>query len=257
MSLSDYLFHEEPGITLYCGDCREVLPLLEAEAGRQARLVLTDPPYGVTRNPWDDDALIGLAWPGIWCLAHPRAAVVIFGQGAFSARLIAGLGSHVYRYTLIWEKDRVTGFLNADKMPLRCHEDILVFSSEQPTYNSQTWSGAPEHGRGTGARINHNYGAIRNMASGVEGRTKKQPRSVLYFPKPHPPIHPNQKPPALFEWLIRTYTDEGDLVVDPFIGSGTALEAAKKLNRRAIGIEIEAKYCELTVKRLRQEVLSL
>lgn len=242
-------YYEDGQCVIYHGDCRNELAIQRIKPA----LVLADPPYGVTHNAWDDATVLGELWPQLTAYGCP---LLVFGQGMFSARLTVAAGA-LYRYSLIWEKDRVTGFLNADKMPVRCHEDIMVFYAAQPTYNAQTWQGEPEHGRGTGARVNNNYGAIADMKAGEEGRTEKQPRSVLYFQKPHPPVHPNEKPVALMRWLIRTYTNPGDLVLDPFTGSGPVLVAAKEEGRYAIGIDTESRYCEIAAKRLAQGVLSL
>lgn len=210
-----------------------------------ADLIISDLPYGATRNDWDSE----IPLPGLWQeykrIMKENAAVILFGQGMFTETLMAS-NREMWRYNLIWEKDRPTGFLNAAIMPLRSHEDICVFYDRPPTYNPQFWEGEPMHGMGTkfrgGGSQTSNYGKYdipNNPTAARAGDIMKYPRSVLHFPKPHPAVHPTQKPLALIEYLIRTYSNEGDMVHDSCLGSGTLIEACKNLNRRCIGFEID------------------
>lgn len=246
-------WYDSDGVTIYHGDCLSVMPELPIDC---ADMVLCDLPYGSTKNEWD--TVIPL--PGLWgCygrVAKTSAAIVLFGQGRFTAELILSVPL-LYRYSLVWEKDRTSGFLSSDRMPLRSHEDIAVFYAGQPTYNPQSWDGLSLHGRrAKRPRVNRNYGKYDYAEYDTKG-TARKPRSVLYFPRPHPPAHPTQKPVDLAAYLIATYTNPGDLVLDNCMGSGTTLVAAKQLGRRAIGIDTELRWCELAAGRLAQGALAL
>lgn len=206
-------------------------------------LIICDPPYGVTRNDWDmtDEQTLDELFDFFDRVKKPDAAIIVFGQQEFAARLKLREG---FRYDLIFEKDRPSGFLNAKRMPLRSHEEMVVFYDELPTYNPQMWEGEENHGlgkiEGKLREVNHNYGDY--LALDSRNGTLKYPRSVLSFKKPHPTIHPTQKPIELFEWLIRTYTDPGDLVLDPMCGVATTAIAAFKNDRHYICIERESDY---------------
>lgn len=213
-------------------------------------MVLCDLPYGKTRNTWDARLPLDRLWSHWKRVCKPNAAIVLFGQGTFSF-LLAASNPDWYRYTLIWEKDRPSGFLNAKRMPLRSHEDILIFYRKQPVYNPQMVDGSPSHGRGSmhGNIASKNYGKYKEQDN-TKGETRKYPRSVLRFARPHPPIHPTEKPVALCEWLIRTFTDPSELVLDNCCGSGTTLVAAARTGRRFIGIDTDPEWVKVSRKRL-------
>ena len=158
----------------------------------------------------------------------------------------------LYKYTWIWKKgERVSGFLNAKKMPLRNHEDILVFYKKQPTYNPQFTEGKESHGRGTKIYSKEStsvYLPIKQMDTAKSNL--KYPKTVLNFNKPHPPIHPSEKPVPLLEYLIKTYTNEGDCVLDNTMGSGSTGVAAMNTGRNFIGIEKEADYFKIAQERI-------
>ena len=220
-------------------------------------MILCDLPYGVTaRNKWDEVIPFGELWRHYKRIIKDNGAIVLFGQDKFTAKLMLS-NEKWHRYNLVWEKDRPSGFLNASRMPLRSHEDILVFYNKLPTYNPQFWEGQPLHGMGKKFREvknqNNNYNDFSsqtNPSAEREGDTRKHPRSVLKFKRPHPPIHPTQKPVELCEWLIKTYTNEGDIVLDNCIGSGTTAIACINANRKYIGFEIEKEYYDLAIKRI-------
>lgn len=152
---------------------------------------------------------------------------------------------------LIWEKDRPSGFLNGNKMPLRSHEDILIFYQELPTYNPQKWKGKPQHSRGKKFKEqkNNNYGEFTQWDKG-EGNEDKMPRSIWYCQRPHPPIHPTEKPVDLLRELILTYSNEGESVLDNTMGSGSVGVAALKEGRKFIGIERELDYFKIAQERV-------
>ena len=162
----------------------------------------------------------------------------------------------MHRYNLIWKKELSSGFLNANKMPLREHEDIMVFYKKLPTYNPQKVSGNPCHKKGkVVGKMNNNHLQNNNYGNFKCVETvgnMKFPTSVLEFSKPHPSVsvHPTQKPVALLEYLIKTYTNEGDVVLDNCMGSGSTCVAAVNTNRHYIGFELDEKYFEIAQKRI-------
>ena len=204
---------------------------------------------------WKENKQEGL-WSHYNRVVKDNGAILLFGQDIFSAQLINS-NLKMYKYKWFWKKDRPSGFLNAKKMPLKDVEEILVFYKKCPIYNPQFWEGIPLHGMGTkykeGNLGNNNYGKFAshtNPSANREGDTKKYPRQVLEFKRPHPPIFPTQKPVDLCEYLIKTYTNEGDLVLDNCMGSGSTGVACKNLNRRFIGIELNSETFNLAKDRI-------
>lgn len=204
---------------------------------------------------WKENKQEGL-WSHYNRVVKDNGAILLFGQDIFSAQLINS-NLKMYKYKWFWKKDRPSGFLNAKKMPLKDVEEILVFYKKCPIYNPQFWEGIPLHGMGTkykeGNLDNNNYGKFAshtNPSANREGDTKKYPRQVLEFKRPHPPIFPTQKPVDLCEYLIKTYTNEGDLVLDNCMGSGSTGVACKKLNRKFIGIELNSETFNLAKDRI-------
>ena len=204
---------------------------------------------------WKENKQEGL-WSYYNRIIKDNGAILLFGQDIFSAQLINS-NLKMYKYKWFWKKDRPSGFLNAKRMPLKDVEEILVFYKKCPVYNPQFWEGIPLHGMGTkykeGNLGNNNYGKFAshtNPSANREGDTKKYPRQVLEFKRPHPPIFPTQKPVDLCEYLIKTYTNEGDLVLDNCMGSGSTGVACKNLNRRFIGIELNSKTFNLAKDRI-------
>ena len=204
---------------------------------------------------WKENKQEGL-WSHYNRIIKDNGAILLFGQDIFSAQLINS-NLKMYKYKWFWKKDRPSGFLNAKKMPLKDVEEILVFYKKCPIYNPQFWEGIPLHGMGTkykeGNLGNNNYGKFAshtNPSANREGDTKKYPRQVLEFKRPHPPIFPTQKPVDLCEYLIKTYTNEGDLVLDNCMGSGSTGIACKNLNRRFIGIELNSETFNLAKDRI-------
>lgn len=235
---------------LILGDCLEVMPELSV----QADMVLADLPYGTTKNHWDIVIPLDQLWEAYKSITKRNAAIVLFGQDKFSARLMLS-NEKWHRYNLIWRKTgQPTGFLNANRMPLREHEDILVFYQKLPTYNPQFWEGKPSHSMGQVSK-NHaqncygefDYSKTKALRG---GNTQKHPRSVLEFKQPHPAIYPTQKPVQQCEWLIRTYTNPGELVLDNTMGSGTTGIACVQTGRRFIGIEKDRRAFELACERI-------
>ena len=233
-----------------CGDCLEVMPNI---LDKSIDMILCDLPYGKTKNKWDSVIPLDKLWIQYERIIKDNGAIVLTGQDKFSAKLMLS-NKKLHRYNLIWEKtDRPTGFLNANRMPLRSHEDILVFYKKLPCYNPRWEIGEENHSRGHSRgkkRTNNCYGEFNQ--NHIEFFTnKKYPRSVLKFSREHPPIHPTQKPVALFEDLILTYTNEGDLILDNCAGVGTTAVACINTKRNYILIEKEKKYVDMTNKRIK------
>ena len=187
---------------LYLGDCLDIMPLIPDGS---IDMILCDMPFNQTQNKWDIIIPFDKLWEQYNRIIKQNGAIALFAQGLFSAQLIMS-NPKMYRYDLIYKKgNRVSGFLNAKKQPMRNHEQILLFYKKQPTYNPQfTEDGEPLHSKGKKFKkkegVNNNYGKYdTKFDSGRAGSTQKYPKSVLNFEKPHPPIHPTQKPVALCE----------------------------------------------------------
>ena len=239
-------------IELWQGDC---LQLMDNIADKSIDMILCDLPYGVTtKNKWDSVIPFKLLWEQYERIIKDNGAIVLFGQDKFTAECMLS-NRKLHRYNLIWKKVLPSGFLNANRMPLREHEDIMVFYKKLPTYNPQKVKGNPCHTRGVVSKTNEvqkkndNYGDFKCVET--EG-DMKFPTSVLEFSKPHPSIsvHPTQKPVELLEWLIKTYTNEGETVLDNCMGSGSTGVAAVNTNRKFIGIELELQYFEIAKSRM-------
>lgn len=211
-------------------------------------MIFCDLPYGVTaKNKWDSVISPNLLWDQYERIIKPNGAILLFGQDKFTAKMMLS-NEKLHRYNIIWRKVLPSGFLNANKMPLREHEDIMVFYKSQPTYNPQKVKGAPCHKKGKavgkmndGFLNNQNYGDFKIVET--EG-DMKFPTSIWEFSKPHPSvaIHPTEKPIDLCRYAIRTYTNPGDLVLDNCCGAGSIPIAAKMEGRNYIGMDNG--YCE-------------
>lgn len=226
-------------------------------------LILADLPYSnkTTHNDWDKIVPFEPLWSEYKRIIKDHGAIVLFGQGKFSAQLIESQ-EKLYRYTLIWDKVRTTGFLNANRMPLRQHEDILVFYKKLPTYNPQMVEGGePSHsrgskwaGKGTSMDKGKIYGSYKHEDYTKAAQSNmKYPTSILTFSNVvnnGKRYHPTQKPVDLLEYLIKTYTNEYDVVLDNTMGSGSTGVAAMNTNRNFIGIELNQKYFDTAKERI-------
>lgn len=243
------------GFLLYNDDCLKVLPTIPDGS---IDMILTDLPYGVTNKAseagkWDSTIQMEPLWEQFWRVLKPNGACVLFAQGMFTAQLMMSQQRN-WRYNLVWDKCRASGFLNSKRMPLRRHEDICVFYRSLPTYNVQLEDlngreASHPQGRGKHKETNRCYGKVgRLQTCGVED--KKFPGSILSFPRPHcTGNHPTEKSVDLCRWLIRSYTNPGETVLDATMGSGTTVVAACMEGRNAIGIELEPKYYDVAVQR--------
>jgi site-specific DNA-methyltransferase (adenine-specific) len=215
-------------------------------------LILEDMPYNTTACEWDVKIDLQLYWETRLRILKPTGVVVLTASQPFTTELIMS-NMKMFKYEWIWEKTHPTQFAMVSKRPLKAHENILVFSYMQPTYNPQMRKGEPNHSMGAivnGGEINSNS-QIKTKAVQSQQSEMKYPKSVQKFANPREKdMHETQKPVGLFEYLIRTYTNEGDLVFDGFGGSGTTAVAAHKSKRNFIVIEKEKKYFDLAKRRL-------
>jgi site-specific DNA-methyltransferase (adenine-specific) len=248
-------YHTDNGI-LYNGEAIEIMSKLPDNS---VDCIITDLPYGVTQNKIDIPIPFDLMWKEIKRIRKDNTPIILFGQSKFFFKLCLS-NEKEFRYDLVWDKELVSGFLNAKRIPLRQHEHIAVFYKKAGKYNPQMWEGKPLHSKGKNYKNkeikNQNYGEFNHTDDNRAGETLKYPRSIISFQKPHPSkaIHPTEKPLELMEYLVKTYSNERDLVLDFTCGSGTTLLAAEKLNRKWIGIELESKYCELSKQKLKGEI---
>lgn len=226
----------QPPGQLYEGDCLKILPTLKAAS---IDLVLCDLPYGTTQNRWDSLIDLERLWAEYRRVLKPNGVVVLTAQGIFTARLILS-NEEWFKYKIVWEKSKSTNFLNAKKQPLRKHEDICVFYSKPPTYNPQMSAGQPYD---KGIRKNQLSGSYGDFSPAhVRSNGERYPSDVVYFKTAESEAerlvwHPTQKPVELGRYLVRTYSNEGDTVLDNAFGSGSFLVAAATERRRFIGIE--------------------
>lgn len=221
-------------------------------------LILTDPPQGLTKNEWDKPIPFADLWHEYDRILKPSGAAILFGNGMFTSDLMQSNRKN-WRYNLVWDKVIPTGFLNANRQPLRGHEDICVFYRKPPTYNPQKRPGKPSHSKGVKKEnANHNYGEYGFQDNSRTLGAMKHPTSILRFPKPHPSVakHPTEKPVALLRWLIRTYTNEGDCVLDNCMGAGGTGVAALKEGRRFIGIELDPEMFDVALNNIGGEIES-
>jgi len=241
-------------VTLMNGDCLE---LMNDIADASVDLLLVDLPYGTTQCKWDQIIPLDELWPIYNRIVKKNGAMIFTSTQPFTSVLI---GSNIknFKYTWVWEKSKATGYLNAKKMPMRAHEDICIFYRKPPVYNPQMTQGDP-YNKGKAHRPTDVYG--KQVSTLVKNDTGlRYPRTVQYFKTAESEskqklFHPTQKPVALMEYLIKTYSNEGEVVLDNTMGSGTTGIAAINTNRKFIGIEKDPEYFQLAENRI-QETLN-
>ena len=244
----------DESITLMNGDCLE---LMNDIADASVDLLLVDLPYGTTQCKWDQIIPLDELWPIYNRIVKKNGAMIFTSTQPFTSVLI---GSNIknFKYTWVWEKSKATGYLNAKKMPMRAHEDICIFYRKPPVYNPQMTQGDP-YNKGKAHRPTDVYG--KQVSTLVKNDTGlRYPRTVQYFKTAESEskqklFHPTQKPVALMEYLIKTYSNEGEVVLDNTMGSGTTGIAAINTNRKFIGIEKDPEYFQLAENRI-QETLN-
>ena len=219
-------------------------------------MILCDLPYGTTQCKWDTIIPFNELWKEYERIIKPNGAVVLTASQPFTSNLTMS-NPKLFRYSLVWEKSKSTGYLNSKKMPMRSNEDILVFYKSLPTYNPQMTEGIP-YDKGIANRPTEVYREQKGEIHVKNESGLRYPRSVQYFKTAESEgkvYHPTQKPIMLMEWLIKTYTNENEIVLDNCIGVGTTAIAAIRTNRRYVGIEIDEKYFDIAKQRIDNEIM--
>ena len=238
-------------MTLLLGDCLDILPTLEDNS---VDMVLVDLPYGTTACKWDSIIPLDKLWEQYNRICKEDAAMVFTAAQPFTT-ILAASNLENFRYEWIWEKPQGTNPMNAKVMPLKSHENILVFYRKKPIYNPQMWYSTPYTGFSSEeSKIGEVYGSAKSKhRDNPEG--SRYPKTVLRF-KQQKGFHPTQKPVDLMEYLIKTYTNEGQTVLDNTMGSGTTGVACMNTGRNFIGIEMEEKYFKISENRINNPLLS-
>lgn len=242
--------------TFLQGDCLE---LMKGIADNSADLIFADLPYGTTNCSWDIKIPFEPLWKQWNRIAKENAAIILTGQQPFTTDIISS-NRKFFRYEIIWEKTQKLGFLDANRKPLRAHENIIIFYRKLPTYNPQkvATQNTTVDRKGTNVLLNEHYGNYNKNKTWKEDGTR-YPHSVikisnwngaLFGDNSKATKHPTQKPVELLDWIIKTYTNEGDTVFDCCMGSGTTGVSSKKNNRHFIGIEKDETFFNLAVSRV-------
>ena len=229
---------------IYNEDCLEGMKRID---DKSIDMILCDLPYGMTYNKWDTVIPLDKLWEQYERIIKDNGAIVLTAQTPFD-KVLGTSNLKMLRYEWIWEKENATGFLNAKKQPLRKHENILVFYKRLPLYNPQMGKGK-SYTAVRKEKPSLNYYNNQKMTKTVSDG-ERYPVSIIKFNRDKEKLHPTQKPVALFEYLIKTYTDEGEIVLDNCIGSGTTAVACLNTNRNFIGFEKEESYYNIANKRI-------
>jgi site-specific DNA-methyltransferase (adenine-specific) len=227
------------------GDCFEKMKDIP---DKSVDMILTDPPYGLTKNSWDKEVPLDLLWIEYNRIIKDTGVIVVFSNQPFTSKLILSNEKN-FKYTLVWEKNKFSDFLNAKKKILKIHEDICVFYKKTPsTYNPQYSYKTPYKKVNCSAntqipQTNYNEYSEQSVIESKDGR--RYPTSVLKFNRVERPKHPTQKPVPLLEYLIKTFTNENDVVLDTFAGVGSTFLACQNTSRKCICIELMENYVEI------------
>lgn len=240
-------------IKLYQGDCLDVMGVNIPD--KSVDMILCDLPYGTTQCSWDTIIPFEPLWEQYKRVIKDNGAIVLFGSEPFTSKLVCSQ-IDLFRYDLVWDKQKGTDFLNANRKPLDCHENILVFYKNLPTYNPQYKRGLPYKCSISKPKRQGVYNeVVRTDIDNQDGH--RFPTTVLSFAKEGNALHSVQKPVALLEWLIRTYTNEGEVVLDNCMGSGSTGVACIGTNRKFIGIEKDEKIFDIAKKRIEEQTFFL
>ena len=237
-------------IDLRQGDCLEIMKEIP---DKSVDMILCDLPYGTTACKWDNIIQFESLWENYKRIIKDKGAIVLFGSEPFSSKLrLSNL--KMYKYEWVWIKDKHSNFAVAKYQPLKFTENIIVFSKKTHVYNPIMTTGKPNHSVGKGLRRKTNETTadtkiVKNVLDG-----KKYPKNYLFFNREPKPIHPTQKPVALLEYLIKTYTNENELVLDNCMGSGSTGVACVNTSRNFIGIELDENYFNIAKERIEKEL---
>ncbi len=233
------------GSTFINADCFDVFPFIE---DKSIDAIICDLPYGTTQCKWDSIIDLDLLWKEYKRIIKDNGAIVLTASQPFTTKLISS-NYEMFRYEWIWEKTLFSNFALVKKQPAKLHENILVFYKKQPIYNPQMQEGKPYTDKPR-KRTMGVIGDAIGMKKAIENKGERYPSSVQKYSNGNNGTqHPTQKPIELFEYLIKTYTNENDMVLDNTMGSGTTNLACIKLNRKSIGIEKEKQYYDVAVRR--------
>ena len=235
---------------LYKGDCLELMKDID---DKSIDMILCDLPYEITNCKWDIIIPFKPLWKQYKRIIKPNGAIVLTASQPFTS-LLVNSNIDMFKYSLVWEKTTATGHLNAKRMPMRAHEDVLVFYNNPPTYNPQKTTG---HKRKVAVadrakKLSDVYGSQVGVTK--YDSTERYPRSVIKTTtdKQKSKLHPTQKPVCLFEYFIKTYTNENEIVLDNCAGSGTTGISSINTNRKYILMEDKQKYCDIIIERIKQ-----
>ena len=226
------------------GDCLELMKDIPSGS---IDMILADLPYGTTACKWDSIIPLEPLWSEYKRIIKDNGAIVLTASQPFTTKLISS-NYEMFKYDWVWNKRKATGHQLVKKQPLRLKEDVVVFYKQQPIYNPQMTEGKPYKSKPRKVNKDGVYGQVgehRNDNNGI-----RYPKNIIEFSFVHKPMHPTQKPIELFEYLIKTYTNEGDLVLDNTAGSGTTAIACLNTNRQFIVMEKEQKYYDIILKRV-------
>ena len=243
--------------TIYNEDC---LTGMQRIPDGSVDCIICDLPYGTTKNKWDSVIPLDKLWEQYKRISKPEAAIVLFSQQPFTSQLVMS-NPDMFRYEWIWEKDNGTGFLNANYAPMKKHENILVFSqlaacyvknpADAMKYNPQKVAGKPYTCKQGGIGTNYDY--VNSKPTVTKNDGERYPTSLLKFNRDKDKVHPTQKPVDLIAYLIRTYSNPGDTILDNTIGSGTTAVAAMREKRHFIGFELNRDYYDIALRRIKLE----
>ena len=234
-------------VWLMQGDCLERMK--EIPSG-SVDMILTDPPYGTTACKWDSIIPLEPMWEQLKRIIKPNGAIVMTASQPFTTTLIAS-NMEMFKYCLVYQKTIGTSPMLAKKQPMRKHEDITVFYKKQPTYNPQMEEGKAYIDKVRESGLDAINGGVRGTKKAINNKGTRYPSSVQKFSNSNNRnVHPTQKPVALMEYLIKTYTNEGDTVLDFTMGSGSTGVACRNTNRKFIGIEMDVNYYCIATERV-------
>lgn len=233
---------------IYHGDCLELMPLISDSS---IDMILCDLPYGTTACKWDTIIPFDKLWEQYERIIKPNAAIVLTASQPFTSALVMS-NINLFRYEFVWNKTKSSGFQNAKIIPMKKHENVLVFYKNKPTYNQQNLIKLDKPIKSGRIRSTneHKLGVAGKPDYHTEYTGYQDSQLNFANPSGKGHLHPTQKPIPLFEYLIKIYTNEGDLVLDNCIGSGTTAIACKQTNRNFIGIEKDKNYFDIANKRL-------
>lgn len=237
-------------IDLRKGDCLE---LMQDIPDKSVDAIICDLPYGTTACKWDSVIPFEPLWEQYKRVLKNGGNVVLFSQQPFTSELINS-AKDIFRYEVIWEKEKPSNFAFAKHGIMKYHENILIFGEGKGTYNPQMTIGKPNHSVGKGIRKKNNESGANTAIVTNKTDGLKHPKSVLKFNREAKPEHPTQKPVPLLEYLVKTYTNEGDTVLDNTMGSGTTGVACVNTNRNFIGMELDDKYFEIAKARINEAI---